>query len=150
MDPLRVGLRVGQRQGRTPRAAEQHPFFNAQVFADALKVFHQIPGGVVFQAGVRGGATAAALVEGDDAIQIRIEIASALGVAAGAGATVDEYDRQSFRRAAFIDVQRMGVIDSQIVPGVRFDLRKQSLHCALRKGSRSSLGGLVLFCRWAS
>ncbi|MNK85779.1 hypothetical protein D3C87_1056690 [compost metagenome] len=94
---LRVGLCVSQRQGRPPRTAKQHPFIDAQVFADALKVGDQIPGGVVFQAGVRRGASATALVEGDNAIQVRIEIATALRVATGAGAAVDEHNRQTLR-----------------------------------------------------
>ena len=97
MHTLRVGLRVGQRQGRTPGAAEQHPFVDAQVFANPLKVGDQIPGGVVFQVGVGRGATATALVEGDNAIQVRIEIPAALGITPGAGAAVDKHHRQTFR-----------------------------------------------------
>jgi hypothetical protein len=85
MHALGMGLGVGQRQGRAPGTAEQHPFVDAQVFADALEVGDQVPGGVVFQAGVGRRAAAAALVEGDDAVQVRVEIAAALGVATGAG-----------------------------------------------------------------
>lgn len=143
-------MRISQGQGRTPGAAEHHPLFDAQVQADPLEVGDQVPGGVVFQAGVRGGAPATALVEGDDAVQVRIEVTATLGIAPGSRATVDEHHRQTFRGSALIDIQYMGFVDSQIVPGIGFDLRVQSLHCALRKGSRSSLGGLQLFCRPAS
>lgn len=150
MHPLWMGLGVGQGQGRAPGTAEQHPFFDAQVLADALQVFDQIPGGVVFQAGVGGGATATALVEGDDTVKVRIEVATTLRVAASTRATVNEHHWQTFRGTAFIDIERVGVIDSQIVPGMGFDLRVQSLHCALRKGSSHPCGDVYLICRPAS
>jgi hypothetical protein len=35
----------------------------------------------------------------------------------------------------------VGLVDGQIVPGVGFDLRVQSLHCALRKGVEVIPGG---------
>ena len=150
MHALGVGLRVGQGQGRTPGTAEQHPFVDAQVLADALKVGDQIPGGVVLETGPWRRAAAATLVEGDNMVEVRVEIAAALGVATGAGASMDEHDRQAFGGATFIDIQGVGVIDSQIVPGVGFDLRVPSLHCVLRRVSGSSLGGRLLFCRLAS
>ncbi|MNH35350.1 hypothetical protein D3C79_960240 [compost metagenome] len=92
-----MGLRVGQRQGRTPGATKQHPFFDAQMLANPLEVGDQVPGGVVFQAGVGGRATTTALVEGDDAIKIWIEVAPTLGITTGTGAAVDEHHRQTFR-----------------------------------------------------
>ncbi|MNL64407.1 hypothetical protein D3C87_1886180 [compost metagenome] len=97
MHALRMGLRVGQGQGRTPGATEQHPFFNAQVLADALEVGDQIPGGVVFQARVGRGSTATTLVESDNAIQVWIEVPTALGITTGPGAAVNEHHRQTFR-----------------------------------------------------
>lgn len=99
---------------------------------------------------MRRGTTAAALVEGDDAVQVRIEVATALCIATRPRAAVNEHDWQAFRRAAFIDIERVGVIDSQIVPGMGFDLRVQSLHCALRKGSSHPCGDFYLVCRPAS
>lgn len=78
MHTLGVGLGVGQGQGRTPRAAEQHPFVDAQVLADALQVLDQVPGGVVLQARMGRGAATAALVEGDDAVQVGVKVATAL------------------------------------------------------------------------
>ena len=145
-----MGLRVGQGQGRAPGAAEQHPLVDAQVLADAFKVGDQVPSGVVLQARPWRGAATATLVEGDNMVEVRVEIAAALGVATGTGAAMDEHDRQAFGGATFIDIQGVGVIDSQIVPGVGFDLRVPSLHCVLRRVSGSSLGGRLLFCRLAS
>ena len=79
-----------------------------------------------------------------------VEEAPAQGIATGTRATVNEHHRQAFRGTAFIDIERVGVIDSQIVPGMRFDLRVQSLHCALRKGSSHPCGDVYLVCRPAS
>ncbi|MNE20797.1 hypothetical protein D3C80_1139380 [compost metagenome] len=78
------------------------------------------------------GAATAALVEGDDAVQVGIKVAAALGVAASARASVDEHHGQTFRRAAFVDIKHMRRFHGQIVPGVGFDLRVEGLHCALR------------------
>lgn len=44
---------------------------------------------------------------------------------------MNEDHRQAIGRTAFIDIKNMRPIDSQIVPGVGFDLREQGLHCAL-------------------
>ena len=140
MHALGVGLGIGQGQGGAPRAAEQHPFFDAQVLANAFQVLDQVPGGVVLQARVGRGAATAALVEGDDAVQIGVEVAAALRVAAGARAAVDEHHGQTFRRAAFIDIQHMRRFHGQIVPGVGFDLRVEGLHCALRVRFLSAVG----------
>ena len=97
MYTFRMGLCIGQRQGRPPRAAEQHPFVDPQVQANPLEVGNQIPGGVVFQAGVGGGTAATALVERDDAVQVRIKEAATLRITPRAWAAVDEHHRQTFR-----------------------------------------------------
>jgi hypothetical protein len=110
------------------------------VFANALQVFDQVPGGVVFKTGVWRRTTAAALIERDDAVQIGIEITTALGIASGTRAAVNEHDRQAFGRTTFIDIQDMRFFDSQIVPGIRFDLRVQSLH---RCSTKSNSGAAV-------
>ncbi|MNN12720.1 hypothetical protein D3C81_1257220 [compost metagenome] len=128
MDPLGMGLRVGQRQGRAPGAAEQHPLVDAQVLADALHVRHQIPGGVAVQAGMRGRAAAAALVEGDDAVDGRIEPAAAGLVTAGPRPAVHEQHRQAVRDTAFVDIQLVRMVHRQLVAGVGFDLWIQAVH----------------------
>ncbi|MNI53477.1 hypothetical protein D3C73_1083120 [compost metagenome] len=97
VDALGMGLRVSQRQGRTPGTAEHHPLVDAQVQADPLQVCDQIPGGVVFQAGVRGGAAATALVEGDDAVQVGIKEAATLCIAPRTWAAMEKHHRQTFR-----------------------------------------------------
>ena len=52
-DALRVGLCVGQRQRRSPRAAEQQQAFQPEMAAQHLDVGHQVLGGVLLQAAER-------------------------------------------------------------------------------------------------
>jgi hypothetical protein len=110
------------------------------MFADALKVFDQMPGGVVFETRVGRRSTASALIEGDDAVQVGIEKPATLRIASRAWPTVDEHYRQARRRTAFIDIQHMRLFHCQIVPGIRFDLRVQSLH---RCSTKSNSGAAV-------
>ncbi|MCY1432052.1 hypothetical protein D9M71_480380 [compost metagenome] len=95
---------------------------------------------------MRGRATAAALIEGDDPVQVGIKVATALGITASTRATMDEQHRQTFRRTALVDVQHMRCFHGQIVPGVGFDLRVQGLHYALRVGIILPLGIINLNC----
>ena len=74
---LRMRLRIGQRQGRAPGAAEQHELVYPQVLANAFDIADQRLGGVVLQTGVRGGAATATLIEGDDTVEIGIEVSAA-------------------------------------------------------------------------
>jgi hypothetical protein len=113
---------------------------------DAFEVLDQMPSGVVLQAGMGRGTAAATLIEGDNAVKVRIEITPALRVASRTRSAVNEDDRQAIRRAAFIDIQHMRLFHCQIVPGVRFDLRVQSLH----RCSKSPIQGLRSICRGAS
>ncbi|MNP11139.1 hypothetical protein D3C76_1033130 [compost metagenome] len=46
---------------------------------------------------------------------------------------MDEHHRQAFRRAAFIHIEHVWRLHGQIVPGVGFNLRIQSLHSGLPK-----------------
>ncbi len=132
-------LRIGQGQGRPPGAAEQHPLLDAQVLTQSLDVLDQVPGGVVFQAGIGRGATAAALVEGDDAIEVGIEEAPTQAIAAGTRPAMEEQHRQAVGRAALIGVEYMGRFDGQLVAGIGLDFRVQIQHVALRRaGSASS------------
>src|SRR5690606_315674 len=124
---LRMRLRIGQRQGGAPGAAKQHESVDAQMLTNALDIGDQRLGGIVLQARVRGGTTAAALIEGDNAIQGRIEVTATGGIAAGAGTTMNEQHRQPVRRATLVDVQNMRWLDRQLMACVGFDLRIQSL-----------------------
>ncbi|GBH07554.1 ATP phosphoribosyltransferase regulatory subunit HisZ [Pseudomonas syringae pv. actinidiae] len=95
---------------------------------------------------MRCGAATATLIERNDSVQVRVKIAAAVRIASRTRATVNEHHRQPFRRTAFIDVEHMRLFHGQIVPGVGFDLRVQSLH----KCSISPVQRLLLFCHGAS
>ena len=70
-DPLRMSLRVRERQGHPPRPAAQQPLLHPKVVAQLLHVPQQVLGRVQAHvgrgvAGVRQAATAVALIEDDD------------------------------------------------------------------------------------
>ena len=107
MHTFRMGLGIGQGQGRAPGAAEQHPLVDAEVLANALKVGNQIPGGVVVQAGVGRRAPATTLIEGDDAVQVRVEEAPTQGITTRPRTAMDKHHRQTIRITAFVDIQHV-------------------------------------------
>ena len=119
---VRMGLRVCQRQGRTPRTAKHLPAVDAQVLAHALDVGDQVPGGVVGEFGMRGRLAAATLVEQHDAIDRRIEEAPAFRIRAAARATVQEHHRLAVRIAALLVVQRVQRRHRQHAAVERLDL----------------------------
>jgi hypothetical protein len=75
-----------------------------QVLAQQFHVGDEMPGRVVGQLRMRHGAPAAALVEQNDAVALRIEEAPRLRVAAGAGPAMHEYHRLALRIAAFLEI----------------------------------------------
>src|SRR5271169_1870210 len=61
--PLRVSLRIRQRQRAAPGSAEYQPALYAQMLAQAFDVGDQVPCRIFHQAGARPAAPAAALIE---------------------------------------------------------------------------------------
>ena len=108
---LRMGLRIGQRQGRTPAAAEHLPAVDRKVPAQRLDVGHQVPGGVVHQVGVRRGTAGATLVEQDDPVLRRIVELAHLRRAATAGPAMQHHHRLAVGVAALFVVQRVALVD---------------------------------------
>src|SRR2546430_8383440 len=97
-DPLRMALGVGQAQGDSPRRPANKPSIDLEVLAQALHVSDQVVGRVGRQIGLRiadrgRAATAAALVELDDAVGRRVEPASLTRVAATAGPAMQQHRR---------------------------------------------------------
>ena len=91
--PIRMGLRINQRQRRTPAAAKNNPLFNAQRFADAFNIRNQMPGGIVFNRRMRSRPAAAALIKQDDAVDTRIKIPPHRRACATAGTAMKHYNR---------------------------------------------------------
>ena len=72
-DALGMFQAVGERQRAAPRAAEQQPLLDAEMGPKLLHVGHEMAGCVVVQFAERHGAAATALIEHDDAVELRIE-----------------------------------------------------------------------------
>ncbi len=142
-DALGVGLGVGQREGRPPGAAEDHPAVDAEVGAEALDVGDERPGGVVVEARVRRALPAPALVELDDAVALGVEEPPVLRVAPAAGAAVEEHHRPPVGVARLLPVEVVDGGHAQPPRSPRGDLRVQTVsttsHC--RHGRHRSHGG---------
>ncbi len=87
-----VRLGVGERERAAPRAAEDVPRVDAELLAYLLDVLDQVPGRVPLQLRVRRALPRAALVEEDDAVGRRVEVAPVVGDDAAARAAVQEDD----------------------------------------------------------
>ena len=116
---------VGERQRAAPRAAEQQPALDAEMGAQLLHVGDEVIGRVVLQVAERHRAAAAALVEHDDAIELRVEEAAMHGRRAGARPAMQEDDRHALGIAALLPIDRVTPVDRQHAAGVGRDLREQ-------------------------
>ena len=103
-DPFGMGDGIGHSQGRTPAAAEYDPFVDTEQFAKAFDVLDQRPGGVVLQRRIGAALAAAALVEQDDPVFRRIEIAPHARIDRPPGSAVQNDHRKALRIAGFLIV----------------------------------------------
>ncbi len=108
-DALRVGLRIGERQRRSPGAAEHQPLLDAGHFAQPLDIGHQMPGGVVVQTGVRTGAATAALIEQQNLVALGIEQLAMMRRDAAARPAMNEDRRFPVRVAAQLPVDPVAI-----------------------------------------
>ena len=118
---LRMVLGVDEGERRAPRAAEHHPFVDAQVFAELLNVGHGRHGRVVFKFSPWRRAATATLIELDDAPMVRIEVTAVIGLAAPAWAAVDDEHRRPFRMAGNFPCHAVHVTDVQHAFEMRFN-----------------------------
>src|SRR5690606_40530380 len=130
--PFRMLLGIGERKGRAPAAAEDLPALDAELATQLLDVLDEVPGGVVHEVGVRGGAPGAALVEQHDAILRRVVETAHLCAAAAAGAAVQQHHRLAVRIAALLVVELVAAIDLEGAGLVGLDLGVQGAHAWLR------------------
>src|SRR5450631_4258634 len=130
-DPLRIGLGVGKPKRAAPRPSEHQPALDAQMLAQAFDVGHEVPGGVLDQAGARAAAAAAPLIEYDDAVVLGIEELPGSPVGAGSRSAVQKNRRFAGGVAALfvIDLMQFGYPEETVT--IRFNRRVES---ALRHG----------------
>ena len=72
---------------------------------------------------MRGRAAAAALVEEEDVVALRVELAAVVGAAAGAGSAVKEDGRLGARSPAALPVEAVAVADVEPAALVGLDRR---------------------------
>ena len=120
---LRVSLRVSERKGRAPGAAERHPLVDlGDLLPQLLDVVDEVPGRIVFDARIGRRLAAAALVEDEDLVLVRIELPPVIGARSAARTAVEEYDRLSVRIARELPIEAMPVTDVEHARLVRLDL----------------------------
>ena len=132
-DPVRVALRVGESQCHAPRATPDQPAVDAEVLAQLLDITDQVLGGIAVQAGAQvrhlGRAPpAAALVELDEAVGLRVEVPPPSRRQAAAGPAVQRHGRLAVRVAADLPVDALTVTDVQHSRVVRLNGRKPLRH----------------------
>src|ERR1700722_1695404 len=80
-----MSLRIGQRQGGAPGAADDHPALKGKLFADLFHVRDQVRQRVVFAVSFRTAAAGAALIEQHRVEALGIEQTAVIGLASTAG-----------------------------------------------------------------
>jgi hypothetical protein len=138
-----VGFSVDQRQSRAPGAAKNHPTFNAKSPPDCLNIVDKIPRRVAFYAGMRPRSATTALIEQNDVIGGRVEIASHCWATAAARTTVQDYNWLGTFGSAFLDIQLMAAANLK-TETVEW-LYRWVKRTALRRHSRSSFIALARF-----
>ena len=93
--------------------------------AQLFHVGHEVTGGVVLQIAEWHGAAAAALVEHDDAVELRVEETTMDWCGARARPAMQEQRRHALRIATLLPVDRVAAVDRQHAAGIRRDLREQ-------------------------
>src|SRR5512132_1756498 len=101
---LRPARAIGQRERRSPRAAEQYPLLHVEVTTQRFDVGDQQRSGVVGERAVRRRASAAALIEDDDAVVAWVEEPAVRGGCPRTRAAVQEQHRHTARVAGLLPV----------------------------------------------
>src|SRR5581483_5468381 len=95
---------------------------DAEMLAQTLDILDQVPGGVLFERGMRRRPAAAALIEQHDAIAARIVIAAHHRVDAAARAAMQQNGGLAGGRAAFLEIDLVQVRDSEPSRTIGHDL----------------------------
>ena len=106
-----VCLRVGERERRAPRAADEEPTLDAEMLADALEVGDEMRRRVGLEREVRMAAAASALIEQHRPEAIGIEQRAVEMLRAAARSPVQEQRRDAVGAADLLDVDPMAIAD---------------------------------------
>ena len=118
-DAGRVRLRIGQRQRRAPRAADDHPALDAELLADRLHIRDQMRQRIVLAASLGAASPGAALIEQHRMEALGIEQPAVIGLAAAAGSAVQIDGGNAVGAADGFDVDFVAVADRQQLRGQR-------------------------------
>ncbi len=121
-DPFGMAFCVGDRQCASPGSTKDLPAVDVEVCAERLDVLDKAPGRVVYETRVGTRASAASLIDQDDAIGCRIKEASMFGVASPARSTMEEQDRLALWISRLFPVDLMEVGDPEKTRRKRLDV----------------------------
>ena len=127
-DTFGMRLGVGERQRRTPGAAEQQPGFRADHLAQLFEIGNEVPRGVRLQAAMRRRPAGAALVEEEDLVARGIEQPPVVRPRAAARPAVQEHRGLPLGIAAELPVEFVPVTDIEPAGLVGLDRRKGLAH----------------------
>ena len=99
-----MGLRVGERQRRSPTPPEDEPLVDSELLANQLGVGDEIPRRVLAQLRVRGALPAATLVEQDHVPLRGIEVTAVIRLDSASRPAVEEDDLLPRRVAGLLVV----------------------------------------------
>jgi hypothetical protein len=116
-----MGLGIGERQGRPPRAAENEPIVDPEEIPQSFYIGDEIEGRVGLEIPSRLRTAAAALVEEDDAVAIGIEQPAMVGLAATARTAVEKQYRLALGVAAGFPIEAMSIPDVEVTAIIGLD-----------------------------
>src|SRR5438093_7306291 len=116
-------FRIGQRQSRTPGAAENDPALDAELLPQSFDVLDQQRRGVFARLAERPRTAGPALVENDDPVVARIEEATVSRVGAGARPAMEEHNRHTGGLADLLPIYLVQGSNRQHARLVRLNFR---------------------------
>ena len=139
---LGMRLRVSKRQRAAPRTSKNLPLFDLEGSPQNLDVVDQIPGRVVFEAGMRGAFAASPLIKKDDSVDIGIPETTHVGSAPATRPAMQKNHRLAMRNSAFLVIEPVAAANLQVSGVIRFNRRIKLAPCrvcrhgGIMKGTR--------------
>ena len=124
---VRMSLRIGKPKGRTPGAAENLPFVDAEMLADTLHIGDQIPRRILVQFRMWCRFPTTALIEKDDAIALGIVQTPHRRIDPTPWTAVNHDHRFTVRIAAFLHMNAMQFRYLKHLFQIRLGLRVKSI-----------------------